>query len=63
MSPPVRPTRRAGRPLGARWRNYALFGTAGQTALVVTLSASWPKHRKGPDLNMIRRLLGGIRTR
>ena len=49
-----------GRPLAGRQRSYALFVALPDGTLTVVVTARWRKRDAGPDLDTVRRLLGGV---
>ncbi|MGM0577062.1 MAG: hypothetical protein ACQEXJ_15155 [Myxococcota bacterium] len=49
------------RPLGWRRRHFALYVGLPDGSLTVVLRLRWDKDPYGPDLALVRRLLGGIR--
>ena len=50
-----------GRPLGERRRSFALYAHQGTEVFSMVITARWSRKADGPDLPMIRRLLGAIR--
>lgn len=50
-----------GRPLGERRRSFALYAHQGTEVFSVVVTARWSRKADGPDLPMIRQLLGAIR--
>ena len=51
-----------GRPLGERRRSYGLYARLPQGTLTAVLTARWSASDEGPDLEIVRRVLGGIRA-
>lgn len=51
-----------GRPLGARQRSYAIYAPHRGGVLTLVLSIQWGRRAKGPDLEVVRRVLGGLRA-
>ncbi len=49
-----------GRPLAGRQRSYALFAALPDGTLTVVVTVTWSKRAGGPDLDLVRRLLGGV---
>ncbi len=49
-----------GRPLGDHRRTYAAFLPAGEATLSVLLTTRWGRSDDGPDLAVVRRVLGGL---
>ena len=50
-----------GRPLGERRRSFALYAHQGTEIFSVVVTTKWSRQADGPDLRMIRRLLGALR--
>ena len=50
-----------GRPLGEPRRSFALFVAEPGGALTVVLTARWRPADGGPDMEIVRRVLGGLR--
>ena len=50
-----------GRPLGDRRRRVAMFAGLAAGSLTAIVSARWRSRARGPDLPLVRRLLGGLR--
>lgn len=51
-----------GRPLGARQRSYAVYAVHRGAVLTVILTIKWGRRASGPDLEVVRRVLGGVRA-
>ena len=49
-----------GRPLGERQRSWSLFLALGDGALTSVVTVRWRRRDAGPDLAIVRQLLGGI---
>ena len=50
-----------GRPLGERRRTYSLFGARPSDVVVILVTTRWRARDPGPDLSLVRRLLGSVR--
>ncbi|MEC9070878.1 MAG: hypothetical protein VX938_00805 [Myxococcota bacterium] len=50
-----------GRPLGERRRSFALYAHRGTEIYSVVITTRWSRKAEGPDLRMVRRLLGALR--
>lgn len=49
-----------GRPLAGRQRSYAVFAPLVDGTLTVVVTVTWRSRDRGPDLDTVRRLLGGV---
>ena len=50
-----------GRPLGERRRTYGLYAARPSDVLAVFVSTRWGRGEVGPDLKLVRHLLGSVR--
>lgn len=50
-----------GRPLGGRQRSYAMYAGLPDGSVTVVVTTRWPEKASGPDLDLVRRLLAGVR--
>ena len=51
-----------GRPLGERRRNYVLYLNKGTLMLSVVVTIRWNRDADGPELDLVRRLMGSLRA-
>jgi len=49
-----------GRPLGERRRSFALYAHQGTEIFTVVVTTRWSREDDGPDLPLVRRLLGAL---